>query len=374
MNSTELIKWLLENGGAIIRYKTVTELVIDQTNYNLEKLREDLLKSKILQKWLLKSEELQKKLQLKSASSLSGIYTLHHSNSSFYENLMNRLIQLGLNSTFKAYDELSQRSLEILNTLMHKYNDVFKQFFISLILSFLCRSGYEKEELVRQALDLRFDALNNFNQLENLDIYVDPSEFPRLPKIRRHDIVNPELYSDGKLRFPFIHDIWAFSGIIKSKLYQDKKDLIQNVIKRILSKEYQNLKKGYGIVVSSPTKAYGMGWSVHLPFFHNPDKLDLSDLSLKSIPSHLLQRMYLLSQFPSARQSIWFTTCLKNLDSYKTDKGTYLLPKNCLIERSSGYWVMGAYMGFGENRRVKKWAEIESTFWMVKIKKEIGEL
>ncbi|MHA2039519.1 MAG: hypothetical protein ACW98X_24120, partial [Promethearchaeota archaeon] len=264
--------------------------------------------------------------------------------------------------------------LEILSTLMKQYKDIFKQFFISLILSFLCRSGYEKEELVRQALDLRFDALNDFNQLENLDFYVDPAGFPRLPKIRRHDIVNPELYSDGKIRFPFIHDIWAFSGILKSELYQSKKDLIQNVIKRILTQDYQNLKKGYGIVVASPTKAYGMGWSVHLPFFHNPDKLDLSDLSLKSIPSHLLQRMYLMSQFPSARQNIWFTTCLKNLDSYKTDKGTYLLPKHCLIERPSGYWVMGAYMGFGENRRVKKWAEIESTFWMTKIKKEIGEL
>ncbi len=47
--------------------------------------------------------------------------------------------------------------------------------------------------------------------------------------------------------------------------------------------------------------------------------------------------------------------------------------KGYLIERPSGYWVLGAYMGLGENRRVKKWAEIESTFWMMKIRKEIGE-
>jgi hypothetical protein len=378
MNSTELTNWLLENGGPIIRYKTVTELVTDQTNYNLENLREDLLKSEIVQKWLLKSETFQKQLQLKPASSLSGIYTLHHSKSSVYENLMNKLIQLGLNSTFKAYDKLAQRSLEILSTLVKEYNDVFKQFFISLILGFLCRSGYEDEELVRQALDLRFDALNDFNQLENLDFYVDPVGFPRLPKIRRHDIVNPELYSDGKIRFPFIHDIWAFSGIIKSKLYQDKKDLIEKVIKRILTQDYQNLKKGYGIVVASPTKAYGMGWSIHLPFFQDPHSLDFSESSLKkmekSTPSHFLQRLYLLSQFPTARKNSWFITCFEKLKSYKTEKGTYLLPKSCLIERPSGYWVMGAYMGFGENRRVKKWAEIESTFWMAKIKKEVGEL
>jgi hypothetical protein len=367
VTSTDLIKWLLENGGPIIRYKTVTELATDQTNFNMKKLRSDLLKSEIVQKWL----------QLKPVSKLLGIYTLHHSRSSVYENLMNKLTQLGLNSTFEAYDNFAQESLEILRTLVNPNGIFFKQFCISLILSFLCRSGYENEELVRQALDRRFDALKDFVQLKNLDFYVDPSEFPRLPKIRRHDIVNPNLYSDGKSRFPFIHDIWAFSGILKSKFYQDKTELIENIIKRILTKEYQNLKKGYGIVVESPTKAYGMGWSVHMPFFLNLNQLDFSATSLKMIenstPSHFLQRIYLMSHFPSARQSSWFTTCMENLEDYKTDKGTYILPKSCLLERPSGYWVLGAYMGLGENRRIKKWAELESTFWMMKIKREVEE-
>ena len=39
MNSKELINWLLENGGPIIRYKTVTELALDQTNFDVKKLR-----------------------------------------------------------------------------------------------------------------------------------------------------------------------------------------------------------------------------------------------------------------------------------------------------------------------------------------------
>ncbi|HEC40488.1 MAG TPA: hypothetical protein ENI29_19760 [bacterium] len=263
MNFNESINWLLKNGGPDICYKTVNELIIDQTNFDVKKLRSDLLKSEIVQKWLQKKPE----------SKLSGIYALHHSRSSVYENLMNKLNQLGLNSTFKVYDKFAQKSLEILRTLMNVNNIFFKQFFISLMLSFLCRSGYENEELIKQALDRRFDALKDFIHLKNLDIYVDPAEFPRLPKIRRHDIVNPDLYSDGKMRFPFIHDIWAFSGILKSKFYQDRIELIENIIKRIFTKDYQNLKKGYGIVVASPTKAYGMGWSVHLPFFQNPNQL-----------------------------------------------------------------------------------------------------
>ena len=39
MSDTDLINWLLENGGPIIRYKTVTELALDQTNFDVKKLR-----------------------------------------------------------------------------------------------------------------------------------------------------------------------------------------------------------------------------------------------------------------------------------------------------------------------------------------------
>ncbi len=130
MSDADLINWLLENGGPIIRYKTVTELATDETKYDVKKLRSDLLKSEIVQKWL----------QLKPKSKLYGIYALHHSRSSIYENLMNKLIQLGLNSTFKAYDKLAQGSLEILRTLMNP-SDIFLKPFFELMIPLRLRKN-----------------------------------------------------------------------------------------------------------------------------------------------------------------------------------------------------------------------------------------
>jgi len=42
--------------------------------------------------------------------------------------------------------------------------------------------------------------------------------------------------------------------------------------------------------------------------------------------------------------------------------------------KGKGYWILGAYMGLGENRRRRVWGELESTFWMMKIKKNSKSL
>jgi hypothetical protein len=60
------------------------------------------------------------------------------------------------------------------------------------------------------------------------------------------------------------------------------------------------------------------------------------------------------------------------LESYCTNNGTYIFPRSHLQERAIGYWVTGAYMGLEENRRKNMAIELESTFWMLKIKKTAG--
>ena len=65
----------------------------------------------------------------------------------------------------------------------------------------------------------------------------------------------------------------------------------------------------------------------------------------------------------------WFKERMNHLEEFRTGKGTYLFPKNYMQEKPQGYWVNGFHMGLGENRRKKPALELESTFWMVKIKK-----
>ncbi len=64
-----------------------------------------------------------------------------------------------------------------------------------------------------------------------------------------------------------------------------------------------------------------------------------------------------------------FDMGLAHFETYRTERGTYLFPRHDLQERTSGYWVTGAYMGLKESRRPKRVLELESTFWMLRVKK-----
>jgi hypothetical protein len=70
-----------------------------------------------------------------------------------------------------------------------------------------------------------------------------------------------------------------------------------------------------------------------------------------------------ISLYAPARKTKWFADLLDHLKRYKKDGGTYEFPKKWLKE-SLGYAVGGHHVSFGENRRKKNWAEVESTFYM----------
>jgi len=80
--------------------------------------------------------------------------------------------------------------------------------------------------------------------------------------------------------------------------------------------------------------------------------------------------MVLGARFASARNSQWFKEGLERLEGYRTPQGTYSFPRDLLIEKKNSYFFYGgAHMGLGEDRRLAKVLELESTFWMMKIKK-----
>jgi hypothetical protein len=59
-----------------------------------------------------------------------------------------------------------------------------------------------------------------------------------------------------------------------------------------------------------------------------------------------------------------------HLERFATGHGTYAFPKEYLAEgKGAGYWIHGARMGLGENRRSPNWREVESTFWMFTLRR-----
>ncbi|MBN2542452.1 hypothetical protein JXI42_06255 [bacterium] len=81
----------------------------------------------------------------------------------------------------------------------------------------------------------------------------------------------------------------------------------------------------------------------------------------------------LMSHFKTAWESRWFKSCVEHLEKFRTENGTYRFPKHYLKERRNSYFVTGGHTGLGENRRKKITLEIESTFWMMKIKKDLKQ-
>ena len=71
----------------------------------------------------------------------------------------------------------------------------------------------------------------------------------------------------------------------------------------------------------------------------------------------------------SLQKTTWYSDLLLNLSNYQTESGRYEFPKEWLPDKQ-GFANGGFRMSYGENRRKKNWAEIESTFYMLLLQKK----
>lgn len=360
MNRSELIHWLMESGGPVIRYRTASELSRDMGGYDHGKLLAELLDSKPVKLWLSRCQPIAMPKQYKYA-----YYTIHGSKEIFFENVVPKLVQLGLHAGMSVFHEATAPFLQRLKEDVDRpYEDPFTIFYLTLLAAFLAMAGYEAEETVRTFLNIRLKALYEFTRQRDYDIYADPSNYPSVPKFYRVNIVKPKLYQNNVIVLPWIYDIYGFSAVYERNCTRSKKE-IDEIIRYILTPDYQRFPDGYGNIVFSKSRALAMGWSVHLPGF-----LGFSGSQTDFIWRSFVQRVELMASFPFAREHSWFEKSIKHLESFRIKKGTYVFPKHYITESRSGYWVSGQRMGLGENRRKKTTYELESTFWMLKIKEK----
>ena len=80
----------------------------------------------------------------------------------------------------------------------------------------------------------------------------------------------------------------------------------------------------------------------------------------------------LLMSFRAARRHPWLRESLDHLEGFRTERGTYLFPRSYLQERTQGMWINGHRMGLEENRRRSLALELESTFWMARLRRALS--
>ena len=291
-----------------------------------------------------------------------GFNDIHGSFDTCFENAMGKLVHFGVK---KGMAELDAKCVPFFDWLKPKKN-VLSTFLRDVVASFLSLAGYYTEPLVKDFLIKRIDTLYEFIKKRSYSIYAKKDEYKGIPKpFKDYPLINPELYPDGNFRLPWIHDINGFTGFSEEIKDKNVKRKINDIISYILNPKYQQFPDGYGIVMAEPRKYYGMGWSVWLPGYYG---FDMSPFKAGC----LIQRIEMMSHFAVAWSHRWFNESLHHLENFKADRGTYLFPKEYLKEKRNSYFITGAHMGLGENRRKKLSLEIESTFWMMRIKKNIG--
>jgi hypothetical protein len=365
MEIKELSAWLFENGGPVIRYRVATELLPPNKSINVRKLRDEMMKSQVVKTWLK---------YMVPASFFTGMpeqkirafLEIHGSKPTCLENFLAKLIDLGLK---KGIPELDGWAKHYLNWFEEKAEEdtpehIYDAGMKYMAAVFLARAGYVHEPSVKAIIRKRINLVYDFVRKGDYNIYVSKKGY-RIPKnFQKYSLINPELTRVSISRLPLIYDIIGLAAYLPEGGTKKERDKADTIINYVFNEEYQKLPWGYGVMTNDEGRFWGLGWSVHIPGYTD---------SLESHPARnaLVLFMSLLANFKAARQHPWFKERLNHLEEFRTERGTYLFPKSYLNEKPQGYWVNGAHAGLGENRRKKPALELESTFWMMRIFKDI---
>ncbi|MBM4046309.1 MAG: hypothetical protein FJ279_14455 [Planctomycetes bacterium] len=358
LDDRTLTQWLLADGGLAVRYRTATELLPAQERVDAAALADELLSSAPVRHWLPLLDR------------PGGVGHLHSSQPSAFENAMGKLFELGLRAGMPALDE---KTAPFRSWLAEKLDagtgqaGVVGGFYVRLVAGTLARSGYWGEKPVRDALLHTLARLACTAASGSCDIWLRPEECRGFPNAcRGKPIIRPEFLFGGKTPLPLIHDLYGLSGLPSETLSAATRSKVRAVVGYVLRPEFQALPDGYGYLSDTAKRqVWAGGWGVYLPGTRG------FSLSHRDA-AFFVQRLELMAHFSAAARSGWFRSSLQHLEQYRTKDGTYRLPSRYLSEKRTGYYVHGAYMGLGENRRTRHGLEIESTFRVLKIKRLAG--
>lgn len=379
MRTLDLFEWLVENGGPVIHYRTVTELAENVINVDVESLKCKLLDSEAVKSWLDKLQSHEVRVEQTKKGLLRSNF-FHGGRDINIEVVLPKLSQLGIRAGMTEFDDKTVSWREVLVEAQRtSFEDIYlddDQFLRQVYLHYdrqivlgasLALAGYYDDTVQRHLRD-RLNLIHKVIKQVGYDIYENPSEHNIRPKEWRNHILKWKLYEDGNIRLPFIHDICSFAVLYEKTSDKTVKDKIDTIIQWVLQPNHQSLLYNYGYIRCPHGLGKSVGWKMNLPGYFGFNAGDFN-------PTQLVIRCWMLSHFRSAINHPWFIESLKHLESFMTKRGTYVFPSQYLTERKGkGYWILGAYMGLGENRRRRVWGELESTFWMMKIKKNSKSL
>ncbi|MFC1601119.1 hypothetical protein ACFL34_02075 [Candidatus Sumerlaeota bacterium] len=350
MTNAQLIDWLIEHGGPVVRYRAAAELASGVSPAELRRLEKGMLRIPLVRKWL--------------GNLKPGRF--HNGKDTDFENVMGKLLEFGLRAGMAPLDKQTAPFRgKAFAAIVDGPRGMMRMLNGLIAAGGLARAGYASDEPLRRFLLERLDAVCRTTRKAGYDIYLDPDTFGDMPKawrVKNRPLVNPEFIPDGEFGLPYIHDLYALSAFpadLKTAAVSRK---INELVRYVLAPEFQALPSEYGLLRAGKGRYYAIGWGCNLPGY---DGSDLHPRAAKMF----VQRVELMAHFAVARKHAWFRGALKHLEGFRAETGTYLFPRAYLHEARDSYWVSGAHMGLEEDRRRPRALELESTFRMLRIKR-----
>jgi hypothetical protein len=335
--NTETIEWLFENAGPIIRWRLIRDFGVPVSEAEAEATKRAILESAEVGRWL---------------DNLGGT-NVHGSKDTDAENAMAKLIEYGLCAGMAEFDA---KMLPYVERMVAGKQGIDGQSFVSLMAGpFLIAAGYTKHPAVRAYFRHRLAILYEMASKRDYDLYITPEVKNRVPSAwRDKPVYKPEYYADRVVRLPSCYDLYALAHWPAES--SDEGRQIEEIVAYLADPRFQATPGGYL-------------WDVEKRRCYAAGRVFLACLN----ENRKVLFLELMARFKSCYEQPWFRDTFTDLESYRTDRGTYCFPSEYLVERRNSYYIYnGAHMGLGENRRRRQWREIESTFRMANIKRLMG--
>lgn len=331
----QIIKWLYENAGPIIRWRLIRDFGIKVSETESRIVKQAVLESEEVRRWL---------------DNLGGP-SVHGSKDTDAENAMAKLIEYGLKKGMA--EEFDAKMLSYAERVTASSQGIDNLSFITLMAGpFLIAAGFGSDPKVRSYFRRRLHILRDKAVSGVYDIYMPVEDKGNIPSAwRNNPVYKPEFYAGRVVRLPMCYDLYALSHWPASNVTE--RAPIDDVINYLSAPLFQDTQGGF-LWDKAKKTCYAAG-RVVLACLTEERKILFLELTAK---------------FEQCREKQWFRDALAELERHRTWSGTYCFPPEYLAEnKNKSYLYRGGHMGLGEDRRYRKWREIESTFRMLNIKR-----
>jgi hypothetical protein len=329
MLEKHLIEWLFTNSGPILRCRIAVDLM-DASSRERERLYQESLATPEVHRWL---------------DNLDQARNIHGSRDTDVENSLAKLLAYGFG---RELDKLDRKVQQILGEPRKIWEPL-------VLCPYLVQAGYSSHPLVNAWFTERIEMLYQTARTGSYDFYLTVDEARKVPKAwQGKPIYRDEYGHQAGYALPTCFDLYALAFRPSASPIADLDLKCETIAVYLSDPHFQSTPGGYG-------------WDKQKRQCYAAGRVFLACVE----PWRLVLFLELGAHFKAAIRSGWFRQGMEILEGYRTETGTYCFPARLLQEKVGNHIYGGSHMGMGENRRSRLALELESTFHMLIIQKNI---